>query len=119
VDVVKKYKGDPKAVLHEILEPSRNIEEKYRKITLELEDGSIVAGNVLTEDRETVTLYTAPPMAKEHKIAKNSIESRNPSALSIMPVGQLNTLDKEQILDLLAFLLAGGKADHPAFRQAH
>jgi putative membrane-bound dehydrogenase-like protein len=116
LDVVKKYRGDAKAVLQEILEPSRNIEEKYRKITLELEDGSILAGNVVAEDRETVTIYTAPPSAKEHKITKSAIESRNPSALSIMPVGQLNTLDKEQILDLLAFLLAGGKADHPAFK---
>lgn len=119
VDVVKKYKGEAKALLHEILEPSRNIEEKYRKITLELEDGSILAGNALAEDRETVTIYTAPPMAKEHKVAKSTIESREPSALSIMPVGQLNTLDKEQILDLLAFLLAGGKEDHPAFKHAH
>jgi putative membrane-bound dehydrogenase-like protein len=119
LEVVKKYKGEPKAVLHEILEPSRNIEEKYRKITLELDDGSIVAGNVLAEDRETVTIYTAPPMAKEHKIAKSRIDSREPSALSIMPVGQLNTLDKEQILDLLAFLLAGGKDDHPAFKHGH
>ena len=119
VDVVKKYRGEAKAVLHEILEPSRTIEEKYRKITLELEDGSILAGNVIAEDRQTVTIYTAPPMAKEQKVAKSSIESRNPSALSIMPVGQLNTLDKEQILDLLAFLLAGGKADHPAFKHSH
>ena len=116
-DVVKKYRGEAKAVLQEILEPSRNIEEKYRKITLELEDGSILAGNVVAEDRETVTIYTAPPLAKEHKVAKSTIESRYPSALSIMPVGQLNTLDKEQILDLLAYLLAGGNAEHPAFKQ--
>ena len=116
-DVVRKYRGEAKAVLHEILEPSRNIEEKYRKITLELEDGSILAGNVVAEDRETVTIYTAPPLAKEHKVAKSTIESRYPSALSIMPVGQLNTLDKEQILDLLAYLLAGGNAEHPAFKQ--
>jgi hypothetical protein len=33
-----------------------------------------------------------------------------------MPVGLLNTLDKEQILDLLAYLLSGGKADNPAFQ---
>ena len=117
-DVVKKYRGEAKAVLHEILEPSRNIEEKYRTITLELEDGSTLTGNVLAEDRETLTLYAARPTAKEHKIAKSTIESRLPSALSIMPVGQLNTLDKEQILDLLAYLLAGGKPDHDAFKKA-
>jgi len=34
-----------------------------------------------------------------------------------MPVALLNTLDKEQILDLLAFVLADGKADNQAFQQ--
>lgn len=34
-----------------------------------------------------------------------------------MPTAILNPLDKEQILDLLAYLLATGKADHPAFQQ--
>ncbi len=114
-DVVKKYKGEGKAVLHEILEPSRAIEEKYRKVTLELEDGTVVAGNVLAEDRETVTIYTAPPLAKEQKVAKSLIEARHPSAQSIMPVGLLNTLDKEQILDLLAYVLAVGDANGAAF----
>jgi hypothetical protein len=33
-----------------------------------------------------------------------------------MPVALLNTLDKEQILDLLAFVLADGKADAPSFK---
>jgi len=118
-EVVKKYRNDPRAVLHEILEPSRTIEEKYRKITLELDDGTVVSGNVLAEDKETLTIFTAPPTAKEQQIAKNAIESRNPSALSIMPVGLLNTLDKDQILDLLAYLLAAGKADHPVFKPVH
>ncbi|MBL8830078.1 MAG: ThuA domain-containing protein, partial [Planctomycetaceae bacterium] len=74
-EVVKKYRGEPRAILHEILEPSRTIEEKYRRITLELDDGTVVSGNVLAEDRETVTLYTAPPKSQERKVAKSTIES--------------------------------------------
>lgn len=116
-DVVKKYKSDAKAVLQEILEPSRNIEEKYRTISLALEDGTIVSGNVVSEDQKTIVLYSTTPVPKEHKIAKESIDSRLPSALSIMPAGQLNTLDKEQILDLLAFLLATGDSEHAAFKK--
>lgn len=116
-DVVKKYKGDAKAMLHEILEPSRNIEEKYRTISLALDDGTIVSGNVVSEDQKTIVLYSPTPVPKEHKIAKESIDSRLPSALSIMPAGQLNTLDKEQILDLLAFLLAIGDSEQAAFKK--
>ena len=34
-----------------------------------------------------------------------------------MPTGQLNTLEKEQILDLLAFLLAIGDSEQAAFKK--
>ena len=33
--------------------------------------------------------------------------------------GLVNSLDKEQILDLLAYLLAEGNARHAAFQHAH
>jgi hypothetical protein len=36
-----------------------------------------------------------------------------------MPTGVLNTLDKEQILDLLAYLLAGGNPGDAAFHHHH
>ncbi|MFO1044084.1 MAG: PVC-type heme-binding CxxCH protein [Planctomycetaceae bacterium] len=115
-EVIKKHRGDATVILREILEPSRNIEEKYRTISVELDSGLLLTGNVLAEDAKTLTLFTATPVPKEHKIPKDSIESRNPSALSIMPAGQLNILNKEQILDLLAFLLSSGNPDAPAFR---
>jgi hypothetical protein len=32
-----------------------------------------------------------------------------------MPTGLVNTLSKDEILDLLAYLEAGGRAEHPDF----
>ena len=118
-DVVKKYKGDAKAVLQEILEPSKTIEEKYRNVTLNLGDENSPSGLILAEDKDTVTLQTGPTAAQVQKVAKSAIKSRKPSALSLMPAGLLNALDKEQILDLLAYLLAGGSPDHAAFKHVH
>ncbi len=118
-DVVKKYQGDPKAVLQEILDPSKSIEEKYRNVTLELGDENSLSGIILAEDKGSVTIQTGPTAAQVQKLAKSAIKSRRPSPLSIMPAGLLNALDKEQILDLLAYLLAGGSADHAAFRHTH
>ena len=63
-------------------------------------------------------MVTGTP-AKEQEIATKNIDSRRTSPLSIMPTGLLNTLDKEQILDLLAYLLAGGNADDAAFKHKH
>ena len=118
-DVVKKYKGDAKLVLQEILEPSKTIEEKYRNVTLDLGDENSPTGLILAEDATTVTIQTGPTAAQVQKVAKSAIKSRKVSALSLMPAGLLNALDKEQILDLLAFLLAEGNAKHAAFQHAH
>jgi len=117
-DAITKYKGEAQTVLQEILEPSRNIEEKYRTVTLQLEDGTLVTGTVLAENSKTVSVYSATPQPKEQTISKDSIEARHPSALSIMPSGQLSLLNKEQIFDLLAFLLATGDPKHAAFQQS-
>jgi putative membrane-bound dehydrogenase-like protein len=117
-DTVKKYHGDAKAVLLEILEPSRNVEEKYRKVMFELEDDVFVSGNIVSEDEEAVTIQTGPTAAQAQKVEKKAIVSRRTSPISIMPVALLNTLDKEQILDLLAYVLADGDAKAAAFTPA-
>ncbi len=114
-DVIKKYKGDAKLLLHEMVEPSRNIEDKYRKYMFELEDDVYVSGNIVTETESTITIQTGPTAAQAQVVAKDTILSRRPSPVSIMPAGILNSLDEEEILDLLAYLVAGGKQEHAAF----
>ena len=73
---------------------------------------------IVADDDATLTIMTGTP-AKAMKIAKNSIDSRRTSPVSIMPMSLLNTLDKEQILDLLAYILAVGDADAEAFQHHH
>ena len=41
-------------------------------------------------------------------INRNEIESLQPSKISMMPAGLLDTLTKDEILDLLAYLQSGG-----------
>ena len=116
---VKKYKGDSKLLLQEILEPSRAVEDKFRNFSFELAEENPVSGLIVAEDKTSVTIQSGPTASQVHKIEKKSIEARHPSSLSLMPAGLLNSLDKEQILDLLAYLLADGNSDHPAYRHAH
>ena len=117
-ETIAKYKRDPSVILREILESSLNIDDKYRQTILLLEDGTVRTGLVVAEDTTTLKILTGNP-AKEQAIAKKSIESRTASKVSIMPNGLLDTLDKEQILDLLAYLLASGNANDPAFKHHH
>ena len=75
-------------------------------------------GVVVAEGPATLTIMTGTP-ATEMKISKKAIDSRRTSPVSIMPTGLLNTLDREQILDLLAYVLAVGNAEDPAFKHRH
>ena len=49
------------------------------------------------------------------KVNAENLTSIEPSTISMMPPGLLNTMDKEDILDLMAYLIAGGKSDHQLF----
>ena len=84
---------------------------KRRNVTLELGDENSLTGIILAEDKDSVTIQTGPAANQIQKVAKSAIKSRKASALSLMPAALLNSLDKEQVLDLLAYLLAGGSAD--------
>ena len=48
---------------------------------------------------------------------KNDIEDRQQSRVSEMPQGLINTLTKEEILDMVAYMRAAGKAEDKAFKK--
>lgn len=114
--VFARWKDDRGQVLEQILEPSKVVDEKFRARSFELGDENTAVGIVLAEDAESVTLQTGPSAALIQKIKKVSIKSRATQEGSLMPAGLLNLINKPQILDLLAFLLAEGNADHRAFK---
>lgn len=113
--VAAKYKGDTKAVLAEILEPSKNLEPRYRPFEFTVGNDDPFTGFVLKEEADSLTVQTGPGEAMVKKFAKKDIKAQ-PQGSSIMPPGLLNLLNKDQILDLLAFIQAGGDAKHAAFK---
>jgi superfamily I DNA/RNA helicase len=50
-------------------------------------------------------------------LKKDAIEFKTELKLSLMPEGLLNRMNREEILDLLAYLRAGGDPNHAAFRR--
>jgi putative heme-binding domain-containing protein len=109
-DVFTRYKQDRAAVLLQILEPSKVIEDRYRNFEFELNGGGdSVTGMILKEDAQTVTIQTGPADSLIQTLKKSEIQGRKPQTSSPMPLGLLNALSKEQILDLLAFLEAKGE----------
>lgn len=95
-------------LLDHILNPSKVVDEKFRFITITQADGKTVSGSLESEDDERVTLKPNPLSPETVEIGKSSIRTRVISETSPMPPGLLNALKAEQILDLLAFIEAGG-----------
>lgn len=103
-------------LLDHTLNPSKVIDEKYRLLTLTRADGSTVTGTLESEDDERVALKPNPLSPEVIEVGLSSIRERQESHTSPMPAGLLNALRAEQILDLLAFLEAGGDAGHGNFQ---
>jgi putative heme-binding domain-containing protein len=106
-------------MLLSVLEPSRVVDDAYRRVQVETTDGRIVAGQVIpSQDYRSATLTIATEDYQRIEIPKSDVESYTVSPLSVMPEKLLDTLSKEEILDLLAYLEAGGNPQHPNFRDA-
>jgi putative heme-binding domain-containing protein len=100
---------DRRALLESILEPSRVVAEVYRTVTVTLKSGAIHEGRILEEDATTILLATNPvdPSGARQRLRKNDVASQSISTHSSMPAGLLNTLNRDEIVDLLAWLESG------------
>ncbi len=102
-------------LLESILLPSKVIADEYADHRIETADGTEVSGRVDREDDRVVVLR--PPTSGEVvTVAKANIVSRRRSDRSNMPEGIVDVLTKEQILDLLAYMLAAPPSGRPGPR---
>ena len=110
----------PLEILHDILEPSFRINEKYQSYIIETKAGKVITGLILEETPDTVKVIENP-LAKTQPLVlkKSEIEERKKSPTSIMPKGMLDQLTKEEILDLVAYIAAKGDQRHKLFQGAH
>jgi putative heme-binding domain-containing protein len=97
-------------LLDSIINPSRVIDEKYRDTRILTTEGNVVVGQLAGGDKEQLYFATNPlEPAQITRIRRDSIEIRQASLVSSMPMGLLNTLTEEEILDLMAWVESGGK----------
>ncbi|MDB4808072.1 PQQ-dependent sugar dehydrogenase [Verrucomicrobia bacterium] len=95
----------PREVLESIIEPSRTLTEAYAMVQFTMSDGAVHLGQVREETDTVVRLRSLSATSAPVTLAKALIESRKKLNLSNMPPGMVNTLTKNQILDLVAYLL--------------
>ncbi|MFC1757626.1 PVC-type heme-binding CxxCH protein [Planctomycetota bacterium] len=106
-EVNKKYRG--RELLRQILEPSTEINKEFQTVQFAMDSGKVISGVVRTEtptELKVVSNLLTPD--KLTTIRKSEIEFRSSSTISMMPSGMLDSLNREEIIDLLSFLESKG-----------
>ncbi len=105
-------------VLESILEPNKIVSDQYQSMIVTTDLGEVISGQVIDEDDEKVIMATNPLLPNERTtVSKADIESSEVSPVSLMPAGLINSLNKEEMLDLMAYLLSSGNPNYRAFRE--
>ncbi len=104
-------------ILRSLLQPSKDIDEKYQSQIFELESGKVVTGMVVEETTDAVKIVIDPLAKGEPSvIQKSEIDNLIKSPVSLMPQGLLDRLSREEILDLIAYVYASGNEKHVLFQ---
>ena len=103
-------------LLESIIEPSKVISDQYDSTAFMLDDGRTIVGRVANLNGEKLmVIENLLEPGKLTEINRGRIEEMKRSPVSMMPTGLLDTLNEEEILDLLAYLRSGGNPQHELF----
>ena len=103
-------------ILNHLIEPSTKIDEKYKTQIFQLISGNTVSGVVVSEDDRVVRIVENPLVqANTTTIAKADIDERVASNVSIMPKGLLDSLSKDEIFDLIGYVISAGNESHSLY----
>lgn len=97
-----------KDILESIIDPNKTISDQYAATTFYLKDGKTIMGRLISQDDEKYSVSQnpfAPQMIRE--IPKKDVSRTKVSDISIMMPGMINSLNADELRDLMAFLKSG------------
>jgi putative heme-binding domain-containing protein len=107
-------------VLKSLIEPSKEIDDKFRSQTFLLDSGKVITGMIVKETDDAIHVVIDPlAKGKPTIIARNEIDVQKKSDVSLMPKGLLDKLSREEILDLIAYVMARGDKTDKQYEHKH
>lgn len=100
-----------KDLLTTLIEPSKSISDQYSATVFAMEDGDTIVGRVV--NLAGAEYWVQPDMIDPNtmvKIKVKEIEAMKESSLSPMPEGLLDTMTRDDVLDLIAYMRSHGTA---------
>ncbi|WP_419189711.1 c-type cytochrome [Stieleria marina] len=102
-------------LLDAVIEPSKAISDQYGSEKILTTDGDTLVGRVVRID-DKLHVYTIDADAEPKVIDEDDVEQIAPSKLSQMPTGLIDTLNEEELKDLIAYLLSGGNRKDKVYK---
>lgn len=105
-------------LLESIIEPSKVVSDQYQAVVVTTTDGRVISGRIVNLAGDGIMINT--DMLDPNKLVtvnRNQVDTLGPSKISMMPTGLIDTLNHEEILDLVAYLYSRGDSNHKMFRR--
>lgn len=101
-----------------ICEPSASISEQYQASDITLKDGSTLWGRLIYKnEKEIAVAQNALNFSEVIKKPVTEIAKIAPSQRSMMLPGMINGMNKEELKDLIAYLVSSGNPKHEVFQK--
>ena len=99
-----------------IIDPSKVISDQYGTDYIDLKDGGVVIGRVTGEEAGKLMVMASALAPNEvTQVPLANVKARKPWTMSMMPPGLINSLNEDELKDLIAYLLSGGNEKDKAF----
>ena len=80
----------------------------YASFLFTFNDGTSAAGQIAEENHYLLTLIVDPLTGAKQNFPKGKLKTKEMSPASLMPPGLISSLNKDEVLDLLAYLESAG-----------
>ena len=98
--------SQPDYIVNSLLEPAKNIKEGYNTLVVLTADGRVVTGIPVSRTDAELVLRTADDKQVNLRVADIDEES---AGTSLMPVGLVDQLSRQELADLTSYLLGLGR----------
>jgi putative heme-binding domain-containing protein len=105
-------------ILVAICDPSASISEQYMASQVKLKDGRTLHGRLVIKNDQEVGVAPSPfDLNKITRVAADQVEGIAFSRQSPMPPGTISGMNRDELMDLMAYLLSGGDPRHRSFKR--
>ena len=105
-------------LMENIVDPSKVISDQYDSHEITKKDGTVIVGRIVVEENGKVFIMTNPFAPNDQMaINESDIAKKGTRKISMMPPGLINTLNQDELLNLIAYLVSGGNAKDKAFQK--